>query len=196
MAELGGYLAKWLFYYFMFGMALHVLDRYMGVPFYRWWYNRSRETPMPDGQELGFMYNRSFMRRNNIALVLSAVQSAYTVAMGGSVDPFFEIIVLVFEAEVLLVGFWAGRGAYAIIKRQRQIAEGVDRLESNLERAHLSGTIRSAVGAVKGAVGGFFTRAAASATPEPISAPPQEAAPKEEPLDWRAQMDRYRSKGG
>ncbi len=198
MAEFGAYLAKWLFYYFMFGMALHVLDRYVGVPFYRWWYNRSREAPMPVSAEVGLLYRRPFNWRHNTALIISAIQSGYTVWTGGSIDPFVEIIVLVFEAETLLVGFWAGRWAYEVIKRQKQIAEAVDHMGTTVEQTDVSGLLRRVPQLLKAALSGIFSRVTPEA-PVPQQTPPVAQKPEaaQEPAEphWRDRLNQYTKKG-
>ena len=141
MAELAlWYVLKWMVYYLLFGMSMHVLDRYFGVPFYRWYYNRGQKDPkdqMADTVELGLLYNRSFKRRRNWALVISAIQSGYTVYQSESFHAGAEIIVLVFEAAVFLVGFRLGNWAYSFIRRQEGITETVDRVGESLEKTSM-----------------------------------------------------------
>lgn len=194
MVEFAAYLAKWLFYYFMFGMALHVLDRYFGVPFYRWWYNRSRETPMPPNEETGLLYKRPFSWRHNGALIISAIQSTYTIWTGGAIDPFVEIIVLVFEAEILLVGFWAGRWVYAVIKRQKQIAETVDHMGTAVEQADLKQIgrkVRESVVFGLASVLDFL-----GSKPTKLKTPPPPTAKQQEPTEpyWRDRLSQYTKK--
>ncbi len=194
MGEYGRYLAEWLFYYFMFGMALHVVDRYLGVPFYRWWYNRSRETPMPSDVSMGFMYERSFSRRHNWALVISALQSTYTFFMGGAINPFFEIIVLVLEAEVLLVGFWIGKYLFMILKRQKEIAEAVDRVGTTIEGTDYAGLAQKHVVEPLTSAVEFGKRVASRSTPpseQPPASPPP-VAPEPQKPDWRERLANYK----
>jgi hypothetical protein len=130
------YAARWLTYYFVFGMALHVVDRYFGVPFYRWYYNRGQKDPadrMPITREIGFMYGRSFTRRRIWAVTISIVHSVYMLYEGHAVNLGAEFIILVFEAVVLLVGFRAGAWAYSFIRKQEGFAETVDRVGESIE---------------------------------------------------------------
>lgn len=193
MGEYGRYLAEWLFYYFMFGTALHVVDRYLGVPFYRWWYNRSRKTPMPSDISMGFMYERSFSRRHNWALVLSAIQSTYTFFMGGAINPFFEIIVLVLEAEVLLIGFWVGKYFFMVLKRQKEIAEVVDRVGTSIENTDYAGLAQKHVVEPLTTAVEFGKRVASrpAPSPEPSLASSTPPAPEPPRPDWRARLESY-----
>ena len=139
MAELAlVYVIKWMAYYFLLGMALHVVDRYFGVPFYRWYYNHGQKDPsdhMPPHVEMGLLYNRPFKRRRNWALIISALQSGYTVYQGEAFHAGAELIVLVFEAAFLLFGFRAGTWAYSFIRKQEGLTETMDRVGESIEQA-------------------------------------------------------------
>lgn len=189
----------WMFYFLMFGTALHVLDRWIGVPFYRWFYNRSRETAMPAKVDMGFMYGRGLVRRQSWAMGISTLQSAYMIFTKG-INPFVEIIVLVFESQVLLVGFFLGRYIYALMKRQKEIAETVDRFGNEFESnpgGMLSGVKDRVVGSFSETMRGWFNvKRSAATSAKPIETTVAPKAESETPKPhWRDRLDSYTKKG-
>ncbi len=204
MAALGTYIASYLFYFLILGMALHIIDRAVGVPFYRWWYNRSRpDRQMPQTVEMGFMYNQSFHRKRNWALVISAVQSVYMVLTKG-IDPFVEVIVFAFESVVMLVGFAWGAYAFKLIQKQEAIAEATDRFGSELERdakGFVLGSIRHAFGTLLARVRSQPTVAKPKTATPPTATTTTTVAQEESNAqappakDWRERLDRLDKKG-
>lgn len=198
MAGLGTYVASYLFYFLILGMALHVIDRSVGVPFYRWLYNRSRPGPkMPQTVEMGFMYNQSFHRKRNWALVISAVQSVYMVLTKG-INPFVEVIVFAFESVVMLVGFAWGAWPYRLIQRQEAIAEATDRFGSELERdpkGFVLGSIRHAFGTLLARVRSQPSAVKPEAVTPPTAAQEEPNAQAPPAKDWRERLDRLDKKG-
>ena len=185
------YILKWMVYYLFFGMAVHVVDRYFGVPFYRWWYSRSREVPIPGDVEMGFLYNRPFKRRRNWALVISAVQSGYTVYQGEALHWGAEFVVLVFEAAVFLVGFRLGDMAYRFIRRQEGLTERIDQVGESIERASVVATFRTWVSAPLSALRNMARSSPPSARAPEAAPSPHAEAPPPEPDDPRKRLARF-----
>lgn len=150
------YVADLLFYFFAIGVGLHLFDRYFGTAIYRWWYDRSRESPLPQELDVGFMYNRPFSRKHKYALVLSGAQSLYMLWEKG-ISIITELIAFPLEAWALLLGFAAGKYVYGFMRGEDAIVEKMRQVNiSNLyERVRgfaagiFSGRFRSATQAVQ-----------------------------------------------
>lgn len=194
MAWTATYLIPWLLGFVLVGAAIHIADRRYGVPLYRWWYNRSRETKMPESEEMGFIYRRSRKRQRYATYIISGLQSTYVVWTKG-VDPMLEIVAFVFEAEIMIIGFWVGNKLYKYLEMRDRLDDGLDNREG-IESVNISfagigvffAGLPSRVLGWKNAADAATTQAPRAPEIKPVEAQP--AAP-DAPDDPRSALDRY-----
>ena len=84
---------------------------------------------MPESEEMGFIFRRSRKRQRYATYIISGLQSTYVVWTKG-VDPMLEIVAFVFEAEIMIIGFWVGNKLYKYLEMR-------DRLD-DLSLIHIS----------------------------------------------------------
>lgn len=136
-AWFASYLAPLLVVFMVAGAILEIADRYIGVPFYRWYYNRgdTHGKPMPVDQ-MGFFYGRTLKQQHNRALFLSAAQSVLAVSFGNYTpwEIVAEIPALFLEGWFLVPGLWLGDKIFVhVIRRQDKIFDALDHREETVK---------------------------------------------------------------
>ncbi len=157
-AWFASYLAPLLVVFMVAGAILEIADRYIGVPFYRWYYNRgdTHGKPMPVDQ-MGFFYGRTLKQQHNRALFLSAAQSVLAVSFGNYTpwEIVAEIPALFLEGWFLVPGLWLGDKIFVhVIRRQDKIFDALDHREETVKNLFswvlgLSSKFRSIIPATK-----------------------------------------------
>lgn len=182
------YIADLLVYFAFAGISLHLADRYVGVPMYRWWYANSRDTPLQ--KEMGFLYGHERSRLHRTVLLISGVQSL-TFLYKGKVDLLTEIPAFLLEAWFMMFGFWLGQYVYAWMRGEQRMVDFIHAL-------HPSRATGKLLEQGKDLLARFYPKKAspsvpASQTPAAVEALPQ---PAEEKIDWRDQINTYTNRGG
>jgi len=168
------YLVPWLVTFTLMGVIIQVLDRYIGVGTYRWYYNRGNkpEDGLPPEKDVGWFYNQPLRRQHNRAIFVSAVQSVLTVFYSRSSfgELVGEVFALVLEGWFLLPGLWLGNKVYALMQRQEQIFDALD---------HRQEFAVGIMGRARKALGGFLSALRPSGSSErPSQSQPQTPPPK------------------
>ncbi len=132
------YLAPLLVAFMVAGAILEIMDRYIGVPVYRWYHNRGvpPEQRLHADREIGFFYGRSLRQQHNRALLLSAIQSVLAVSFGNysSWEIVAEVPTLFLEGWFLIPGLWLGDKIFVhVIKRQDKIFDAIDHREETVK---------------------------------------------------------------
>jgi hypothetical protein len=123
MSGFVSYIADLLLYFIFAGVTLHLVDRFLGVPVYRWWYNDSREKPLE--KEYGFLYGHpgGFTGRlHKTAYWISGIQSL-TFLYKGKVDIWTEIPAFFLEAWFMVLGFHIGAYVYGYMRGEQDLAK-------------------------------------------------------------------------
>ncbi len=132
MLSIPHYVMLWCILFTIIGAVWYNLDRRYGVKLYRWWYDLTHKDPLPEGEQRGFVYNRSTKARFTAAWVVSTVQSV-AVILTTPVNPLVELIMWLFEVPVTMLGFYLGPYLYRLWQRSDVVFDAMDRLEHRAE---------------------------------------------------------------
>lgn len=167
----------WMLAFIVIGAGWYVVDRSIGIGFYRWWYDMTHRDPMPADVNRGFIYNQPAKVRFTAAVAIAVIQSA-TAVLDGSGDFSIELLSVFLEVPVIMLGFFAGPRVYAIWGDRERLLDRVDELERDGVSVsdHLRSATRGAATAVKSALDDLRSRDEA----EPAEGTPT-TAPAEEP---------------
>ena len=119
-----------LAWYVLLGVALYLLDRYVGARFYRWYYDRTRKSAMPEGEEHGFVYRQSRSAQVTKAFIVCIIAVVILHAVFGKERNWItEAVLLVPETLAVLVGFLLGSVLYAAVPHMRPALKKLDDID-------------------------------------------------------------------
>jgi hypothetical protein len=117
----------WLPVFLVLGAVIHVVDHHLGSRIYRWWYNMTHRDPLPKEIIRGFVFEQPARVRFQVAIILAALQSGLA-AFGGA-NPIIELLTVIVEVPVAMVGFYCGPFLDQIWTRKDTVFDTVDKLE-------------------------------------------------------------------
>jgi hypothetical protein len=201
MSELTAALT-WLPVFLVLGAVLHVIDHHLGSLLYRWWYNMTHRDPLPADVKRGFVYQQSAQARFQAAVLLAALQSLLA-AFGGA-NPIIELLTIIVETPVAMVGFYCGPFLDKIWTRKDTVFSTVDKLESG--ELSMTDEVRKisaeAVETIREAITGddeepLPSKESSSAeTLVEAEKNTSESIPEEEEIDPRDLMKKYTNRDG
>ncbi len=171
MPAFASYLLSMVILYFLSGAILYNLDIAFGVPVVTWWYNLTHKSPLPDGQEKGFIFRRPTKVKGVWAVLISSAFSIAVMYYSHSVNIVVEVFAWAVQVPCMLFGMHIlGRPLGNLWSKREHVYQKLDALESG--ETTLSAEARRIATTVAGRARGLKDELAAAPKPQPVSVEP------------------------
>ena len=131
MSMMTSYIVFWMIIFILLGAFWYVADRRFGVKWYRIWHGLTREKPLPENVDVGFVYNRRSRHKLIMATFLSSVQTAVALISVESLNLLVELVLWIVEVPMTMIGFAIGPWAFKLWRNKNEMLDTLDDLEKS-----------------------------------------------------------------